>query len=134
MTLYACTIVARNYLPFARVLARSFFEHNPGSRFVTLVIDDRERVVAEEPFEVVQLDELIPDPNELHLLAAYYDVMELATAVKPLLLMHLLRQSSDPVVYLDPDIQVYAPLDPVEKGVREEPIAAPPVPPAADHR
>jgi glycosyltransferase involved in cell wall biosynthesis/SAM-dependent methyltransferase len=127
MTLYACTIVARNYLPLARVLARSFLEHNPGSRFATLVIDDREHALGEdEPFEVVHLDELVPDPAELHLLATYYDVMELATAVKPLLLMHLLKHSDQPVAYLDPDIQVYAPLDPVEKGVQQEPIALTP--------
>ena len=41
MPLHACTIVARNYLPHARVLARSFLAHNPGSRFTTLLIDDR---------------------------------------------------------------------------------------------
>jgi glycosyltransferase involved in cell wall biosynthesis/SAM-dependent methyltransferase len=127
MTLFACTIVARNYLPHARVLARSFLEHNPASRFATLLIDDREHTVGDdEPFEVVHLDELIPDPFELHLLATYYDVMELATAVKPLLLMHLLKQSGQPVAYLDPDIQVYAPLEPVEKGVEQEPIALTP--------
>jgi glycosyltransferase involved in cell wall biosynthesis/SAM-dependent methyltransferase len=127
MTLYACTIVARNYLPHARVLARSFLEHNPGSRFATLLIDDRDHAVGEgEPFEMVHLDELIPDPAELHLLATYYDVMELATAVKPLLLMHLLKQSGQPVAYLDPDIQVYAPLKPVETGVAQEPIALTP--------
>jgi glycosyltransferase involved in cell wall biosynthesis/SAM-dependent methyltransferase len=127
MTLYACTIVARNYLPHARVLARSFLEHNPDSRFVTLLIDDRERAVGDgEPFEVVRIEELVPDAAELHLLAAYYDVMELATAVKPLLLMHLLKRSGQPVVYLDPDIQVYASLRTVEQAVEQEPIALTP--------
>lgn len=125
--MFACTIVARNYLPHARVLARSFLEHNPGARFATLVIDDREHSTGDgEPFEVVHLDELIPDRAELHLLAAYYDVMELATAVKPLLLMHLLKQSGEAVMYLDPDIQVYAPLDPVQTGVEQEPIVLTP--------
>jgi 2-polyprenyl-3-methyl-5-hydroxy-6-metoxy-1,4-benzoquinol methylase/glycosyltransferase involved in cell wall biosynthesis len=124
--LFACTIVARNYLPLARVLARSFLEHNPGSRFATLVIDDRDRAVWDEPFEIVHLDDLVPGERERHVLAAYYDVMELATAVKPLLLMHLLRQTSHPVVYLDPDIQVYAPLTPVEQGIRQASIALTP--------
>src|SRR3712207_2169568 len=35
--LQACTIIAKNYLHFARVLARSFHEHHPGGRFWVLV-------------------------------------------------------------------------------------------------
>jgi hypothetical protein len=40
MSVQICTIIARNYLPFARVLATSFIEHNPGGRVAVLVIDD----------------------------------------------------------------------------------------------
>ena len=42
----ACTIISGNYLSHARVLAESFLEHNPGGRFVTLVIDDVTRTTA----------------------------------------------------------------------------------------
>ena len=127
MPLHACTIVARNYLPHARVLAQSFLAHNPGSRFTTLVIDDRRREVGpDEPFDLLHLDDLVPDVAELHLLASYYDVMELATAVKPLLLMHLLRQTTDPVAYIDPDIEVYADLSPVEQAAAQAPIVLTP--------
>ena len=38
MEFHACTIIARNYLPAARVLARSFRQHNPGGNFTTLVV------------------------------------------------------------------------------------------------
>src|SRR6476646_5864572 len=126
MPLHACTIVARNYLPHARVVARSFLAHNPGCRFTTLVIDDREHTVTGEPFDVLHLDELIPDRDELHLLATYYDVMELATAVKPLLLAHLLGRGEPAVVYLDPDIEVYGPLEQVEAATREHAIVLTP--------
>ena len=37
--LNACTIVSKNYLPFARVLARSYVEHHPGVRFFVLLVD-----------------------------------------------------------------------------------------------
>ena len=33
------TIIARNYLPFARVLAKSFKEHHPESDFYIVIID-----------------------------------------------------------------------------------------------
>jgi glycosyltransferase involved in cell wall biosynthesis len=126
MTLHACTIVARNYLPHARVVSQSFLEQHPGARFTTLLIDDRDRSAEGEPFEVLHLDELIPDEGELHLLAAYYDVMELATAVKPLLLMKLLAESGGEVIYLDPDIYVFAQLTPVIDGLALAPIALTP--------
>src|SRR5262245_44906493 len=35
----ACTIISRNYLSYANVLARSYFEHQPGGRFYLLVVD-----------------------------------------------------------------------------------------------
>jgi hypothetical protein len=38
--LHACTIITPDHLPPARVLARSFAEHHPGSRFTALVVGD----------------------------------------------------------------------------------------------
>jgi hypothetical protein len=35
----ACTIVARNYLAHARVLAKSYLKHHPGAKFYLLVVD-----------------------------------------------------------------------------------------------
>ena len=35
----ACTIVARNYLSQARILAQSYLEHEPNGRFYILVVD-----------------------------------------------------------------------------------------------
>ncbi len=36
----ACTIIAANYLSYARVLADSFLAHHPDGAFTVLVIDD----------------------------------------------------------------------------------------------
>ena len=38
--LNACTIIACNYLPFARVLADSFFDSSSGGPFTVLLVDD----------------------------------------------------------------------------------------------
>jgi glycosyltransferase involved in cell wall biosynthesis len=43
-------------------------------------------------------------------MAFIYDLKEFATALKPWLLEHLLR-TSDHVLYFDPDIEIFAPLD-----------------------
>ena len=90
--MHVCTIVARNYLAAARVLARSFAAHNPGGTCWTLVIDDADHEIdgAAEPFEVVRPEELaIAQWDQM---AAGYSVLELSTAVKPWLLRHLLHE------------------------------------------
>jgi hypothetical protein len=43
-------------------------------------------------------------------MATMYDVLELSTAVKPWLIRTLLKEDGTPVVYLDPDVEIFAPL------------------------
>lgn len=109
----ACTIIARNYWAHARVLARSLHDHHPDSRLSVLVIDVDEptlQTASRELFDVVGPEDIGIDRRELHRMAAIYDLLELATALKPWLLRHLAAEGA-PVIYLDPDIEVFAPLD-----------------------
>ncbi|MCE7005002.1 glycosyltransferase [Kibdelosporangium philippinense] len=105
----ACTVVARNYLPFARVLAKSFLEHHPGHEFVVLVTDGVPGGETETGYQLVGPELLDIDEADYLRMATSYTAAELASAVKPLLLRSLLTRS-DVVVYLHPDIQVYAPM------------------------
>ncbi len=113
MDLTICTIVARNYLPQARVLAESFGSIHPDGRMVVLVFDDLHREVdpTAEPFEVLWLDDLGIDVSEFHRMAMIYDIMEFATSLKPWLLKSILDSGASHALYLDPDIQVYGSLD-----------------------
>jgi len=123
---HACTIIARNYLAHARVLADSFFEHHPSSSFTVLVVDDTgERALAGEPFEVLSPYDVGLERAEVHRMALIYDMKEFATALKPWLLKHLLRQAED-VTYFDPDIEVFASLDDVSALARERGIVLTP--------
>lgn len=111
----ACTIIAKNYVAQARVLARSFAEHHPDGRFWTLIIDDFADHIdpAREPFEVLTPSDIDCEPFAD--MAIRYNVLELSTAVKPWLLRQLMREVSGPVTYLDPDIQVFASLEKLEE-------------------
>ncbi|WP_309110076.1 FkbM family methyltransferase [Saccharothrix sp.] len=109
-TVTTCTVVARNYLPAARVLAASYLAHHEDHDFVIAVIDaprdsgttqGRLRTVGPEAFGI--------DPEDYLRMATSYNVTELATAVKPYLLREQ-RKTSDVVIYLDPDIEVFAPM------------------------
>lgn len=125
--MHICTIVARNYLPAARVLARSFQEHNPGGTCWTLVIDDRDGKLdpAGEPFTLVRPEQLGIEP--WHRMTAGYNVLELSTAVKPWLLRHLLAKDDvERVAYLDPDIQVFDSVREVDDLLREHSLVVNP--------
>jgi glycosyltransferase involved in cell wall biosynthesis len=110
-----CTIIARNYLAQARVLARSFKEVHPEGNIAVLVIDDPAGYIdpAAEQFELLTIHDIgLPDAERM---AAFYDVMEFSTAVKPWLLQTLLdRPGYESVSYLDPDIQVFSSLQKIE--------------------
>ncbi|WP_020663473.1 FkbM family methyltransferase [Amycolatopsis benzoatilytica] len=106
-----CTIVARNYLPAARVLARSYLAQHPGGRFVIAVIDAPrdEKHRDESGAEIVGPAAFGIDEDEYLRMATAYSVTELATAAKPYLLRELLADSPT-AMYLDPDIELFAPI------------------------
>ena len=122
-----CTIIARNYVAHARVLAESFKAHHPEGSCSVLVIDDPAGYIdaAAEPFELIAFDQIgLPDAERM---AASYDVTELSTAVKPWLLRTLLgRPGVDSVAYLDPDIKVFASLAEIDRRAQEHGVVLTP--------
>ncbi|MCT2586582.1 FkbM family methyltransferase [Actinophytocola sp. S1-96] len=107
----AGTIVARNYVPAARVLAESFRRHHPDAGFAVLVIDadtDELTGLAHDVPGVRFLgpDDIAIDRAEFGRMALAYTVTELSTAVKPWLLRTLLAEH-EVAIYLDPDIEVF---------------------------
>ena len=124
--MHVCTIIARNYLAHARVLAKSFRRHHPDGRFTTLILDDLEHEIGSiEPFEVIRPADIM-DIREFHRMAMIYSVVELSTAVKPWLLQTLLDGGSPVVTYLDPDIQFFAPIEDVPALASEHSIVLTP--------
>lgn len=110
LALVACTIISRNYLSHARVLAQSYLEHHPGDDFFLLVVDGLpDGVDAGAGMHVVDSEALgCPYYREL---CFKYDVTELCTATKPTLLRFLFdRIGATALFYLDPDILVMRPL------------------------
>ena len=88
----ACTIIARNRLAHARVLADSFLAHHSDGVISVLVIDDEARTLDDsgERFHGLRLGDIGLDRAEIARLATIYDDAELVEAVKPVLLRHLL--------------------------------------------
>ncbi|GAB4487479.1 MAG: hypothetical protein OHK006_16700 [Thermodesulfovibrionales bacterium] len=126
--LAACTIISKNYLCFARTLARSFRRHHPDIDFFVLLVDRIDGCFdpESEEFSLVRLDQLdnLPDRQEL---CFRYNVIELSTAAKPFLLEYLFRAYTlDRLLYIDPDIYVLRPLDAVYRMLDDHEIVLTP--------
>src|SRR5215831_10907978 len=123
----AFTIIAKNYLPSARVLMRSIAKHHPDwQRFVILVdqvdgyFDPRD-----EDFEIILSGDLpIPRSRWFHF---KYTILELSTAVKPYAFEYLFQNHGcERIVYLDPDIKLYSPLVRVCESLQSANVALTP--------
>ncbi|MGI4828639.1 MAG: hypothetical protein ACRYFU_10690 [Janthinobacterium lividum] len=121
MSFAACTIASPNYLHFARTLAASFVAQHPEQRFFVLIVADLTDPAPfrfDPHFTPVMLGEL--GLADLRVEAMKYDILELNTNVKPSFMKHLMaKYKLDGLVYLDPDILVYAPLAPVFDALGE---------------
>jgi glycosyltransferase involved in cell wall biosynthesis len=122
-----CTIAARNYLASVSLLVESFRVHHPSAPVTVLVVDGDETDTFDDlPYEVLFPVSLPLQPEILGQMATYYDVTEFSTALKPFVLEVLVARGDGVVIYLDPDIEVFAPLDAlVEETEREHIVLTP---------
>lgn len=128
MTACFATIASGNYLAYIIVLRDSLARHAPGSRFEVLIVDrqtpELDAAIKDAGLSAIYAHQLgLPDFEQL---AFKFDVVELNTALKPSFLKHLLARGCERVVYLDPDIQVFAPPTPVEQALDAAQIALTP--------
>lgn len=108
---HSAAVVARNYLPHARVLADSLAVHHPDRRLTILLVDgddaDRAR---DEPFEVLLPADVGIEAAELHRRALLFDAQGLVGSLRAPLVDHLLTGGGS-VLLLDADMEVLAPID-----------------------
>ena len=108
------SICSNNYFPYARILFSSLKKHHPeASLFLCLAdIPKSEINLNIDGVEVIPATELAVD--NFADFAFRYDIMEFNTALKPFFFSWLIQERGfEEVVYLDPDIEVFAPLNPV---------------------
>ncbi len=117
------TIVSRNYAAQAATLMESLGVAEPGVARVVIATDGA-ITFADQGVRVIEAGGLVPDFAKL---CAYYDALELNTAVKPHAFRALLGEAGvSSAVYLDPDIFVYRPLTEVRQGLARAPLVLTP--------
>jgi glycosyltransferase involved in cell wall biosynthesis len=114
------TIVAHNYLAQAELLASSWRRHHPEWTFFILLVDHpvSARCLSSEHATIIPITAIDFGVEGFEMMAAIYSITEFATAVKPFAIDHLLDRH-ECVVYLDPDIEVFAPLTELVDATRE---------------
>jgi hypothetical protein len=119
-----------NYLPRALKLAETFLAHNPGYQVFTGLTDrlapDHPLAATAERLNITTVEELAdPDFDKLW---QYYNVYELANAVKPLFAAHILQKfpSLTCLIYLDVDVHVFGSFAEMEAKVAEHGIVLTP--------
>jgi hypothetical protein len=117
------TIVSRNYGAQAACLMESLGRVEPGVRRVVVTTDGP--IAFKDPgVRTIDAAYLVPG---FPAMCAYYDALELNTAVKPHAFKALLAEEGvTSAAYLDPDIWVYRPLDLVREGLARAPLALTP--------
>ncbi|QTA80411.1 transferase domain-containing protein [Desulfonema limicola] len=111
------TSITANYLPKARVLAKSVKKHNPDAIFHLVLSDNMPEgiVINEEPFDSVLFIDDLDIPNQDSWIFKH-SVVELCTAVKGPAFVKLFKTTNaDKIVYFDPDIAVLNNLEELEK-------------------
>ncbi len=106
------TIVSNNYRHFARTLVASVRAHSPGIDAFVAICDGPLRTSdPRETFSEISIRDLgLPQFDRF---TFQYTILELNTAIKPWVFATLFSRGYDRVIYFDPDIKLYGPVDPV---------------------
>lgn len=117
------TSIANNYIPKARILAKSVKEHNNDAKF-TLIINERcEEITLDngEPFDrIIPVKDLNIPVENLDSWIFQHDAYELCTAVKPFAFLEIMkRYNLEKLTFLDPDTVVFSDLTFLENMLDE---------------
>ena len=120
------TIVSANYIAFAATLMQSVRRYHPDvPRFIVLSDALHSFGDLDLAAEVIACDDLgIALIGNMKL---WYTVIEFNTAVKPFTFRHLFAERGfESAIYLDPDIQLYAPMEEVFTGLEDHSLVLTP--------
>ncbi|MEL6858019.1 MAG: hypothetical protein AAFO74_06505 [Pseudomonadota bacterium] len=103
------TICANNYYAYAKTLQNSLALHEPGSKFFIFIADAYHAEIAKDA-SVIYAENICASNIDEAKFA--YSLIEFSTYLKPFCFYHLLENCNfKNAVFLDPDVEVFAPLE-----------------------
>jgi hypothetical protein len=110
------TICSRNYLAYALTLCDSLQKAEPSLDFKIFLADAPLDTPPPKNVVIIPVSEI--DPVEMRGMSFRYTVIEYNTAVKPFCFDYMFDQAGyDAVIYLDPDIHLFAPMQQVHEAL-----------------
>lgn len=124
----ALTICSANYLPFAKSLGDSIIRHNPGFKFIIVLVDEHRDFDRSffQPHKIVYIADMqVPVLEEMN---NRYDIFELSCALKPFVMEYMLKheEHADIVYYFDSDILVFNSLEESNRLLQSFPLVLTP--------
>lgn len=108
------SICSNNYFPYARVLFTSLKQYHPKAALFLFLADIPQSEVSLNVADVEVIPAAYLNIDNFLDFAFRYDIMEFNTAIKPFAMDWLIAERGfTEVVYLDPDIELFAPMKPV---------------------
>ncbi|HEY0109636.1 MAG TPA: hypothetical protein VGB67_08425, partial [Fibrella sp.] len=120
------SIVARNYIPMANALGDSLKRVHPDVSYFIVVADAEDDTVKFDAQRYPVVPATALGIGQLRQMAFKYNVTEFCTALKPFAFNYFFKQGSQRVIYFDPDICVFAPLDDLFDQLRESSLVVTP--------
>jgi lipopolysaccharide biosynthesis glycosyltransferase len=111
LNIHAFTSITANYIPKAKVLAKSLKQHNPNYKFHLMLCDQiPKQVILNDLFDSV----ITPDQLDIPHLSSWlfkHTVVEMCTGVKGLAFQKIFNDyGADIVFYFDPDMVIFSDL------------------------
>jgi hypothetical protein len=114
------TSVTANYIPKARILAKTLKQYNPTAYFILALSDNLPEHfnLEDEPFDDILLTDQLPIIESPKSFFFRHNITEVCTAVKPGCALYIMEKfGAEKVCYLDPDIAVFSELIEVEEAL-----------------
>lgn len=107
----AFTIVAKNYIGLGEILGKTLKQYNSEIDFYIIVADEFDKIV-NLPANVLIARNILKYTNEeWRDMSFKYNLTEFCTAIKPATFEYLLSKGYESVIYFDPDIYLFSPID-----------------------
>jgi len=106
-----CSLSTKSHVPLMNTLAKSVQRHFTG-RIYLLVVDSDDPGLIPDGTTLVRLSDVI-EPSVWQEMVSRYNILELCCALKSYLMRFLAKTVECPIIYLDADTYLLAPLNPL---------------------
>ena len=121
------TLCSNNYLAQANTLGNSLLKCIPTYKFIIGLVDRKQESFnySKIPYEIIEVEQIgIPYFEEMRM---RYNIIELNTACKPFFYQYFFKAINPrTIIYLDPDIEVFAPFKELEEELASSDIVITP--------